>query len=194
MQDRDEIKKIIRGEFKKKHEDLELEVEEDERKRKERMDEVMNWMKKREEDDGEGIYLKEPEEPEQDSNEDSEFGERKKAPVAEEPEEESQQMPIEEQNAKLQKFLEDIVLTTTKREYKPTKLIDLGPLPESVKLEKSNSGRTISMSRFGGSSNEPKMATNKVKKTSSLINQILNKRTAPKFGHSILPVSKSHKK
>jgi proteasome lid subunit RPN8/RPN11 len=64
MQDRDEIKKIIRGEFKKKHEDLELEVEEDERKRKERMDEVMNWMKKREEDDGEGIYIKEPVEPE----------------------------------------------------------------------------------------------------------------------------------
>jgi hypothetical protein len=58
LKDREEIKKIIRGEFRSKHEDLELEVEEDERKRQERMDEVMNWMKKREEDEGEGIYLK----------------------------------------------------------------------------------------------------------------------------------------
>lgn len=48
IRDREEIKKIIRGEFHHKHEDLELEVEEDERKRQERMEEVMNWMKRRE--------------------------------------------------------------------------------------------------------------------------------------------------
>jgi hypothetical protein len=33
LKDREEIKKIIRGEFKSRHDDLELEVEEDERKR-----------------------------------------------------------------------------------------------------------------------------------------------------------------
>ena len=37
MKDREEIKKIMRGEFWKKHEDLEMEMEEDDRKRQERM-------------------------------------------------------------------------------------------------------------------------------------------------------------
>lgn len=48
-------------------------MEEDERKRQERMEEVMNWMKRREEEEGEGIYLKDPSRQEH-SDDDSGFG------------------------------------------------------------------------------------------------------------------------
>ena len=47
LKDKEQIRKIIRGQFHKKHEDLEIDMEEDEKKRQERMEEVMNWMKKR---------------------------------------------------------------------------------------------------------------------------------------------------
>ena len=57
IKDREEIKQIIRGEFRSKHEDIEFQIDEDDKKRQERMEEVMNWMKKREEEQGQNIYL-----------------------------------------------------------------------------------------------------------------------------------------
>lgn len=52
-------------------------MEEDERKRQERMEEVMNWMKQREEEEGEGIYLRDPPRQEEDSDEDSDGAPRR---------------------------------------------------------------------------------------------------------------------
>ena len=47
-------------------------MQEDEKNRQERMENAMKWMQQREEEEGQGIYLKSPEHSEHDSEEDSE--------------------------------------------------------------------------------------------------------------------------
>jgi hypothetical protein len=54
-------------------------------------------------------------------------------------------------------------------------MVELGPLPESVRLEKSTC-KTISLTRLGSQHSGDAKST-KIKKTSSLVNEILNRHS-----------------
>ena len=63
IQDREQLKRIMRGDFKRR-DDNEMvleEIEEDERNRQKRMDEFEQYMKKREMEEGKEYYMNEPE-------------------------------------------------------------------------------------------------------------------------------------
>jgi hypothetical protein len=183
IKDREEIRKIIRGEFRSHQHEDDFDVDEDERRRQERMEEVMNWMKQREDEDGQGIYLKPPEEDEnQDSDDDfdSEYRERKKKKAVAAEEEEVGRIPEEEEKAMIQRFLEN-TLPVAKRESKQAKIFDLGQLPQSSHMQ-TGLGRKIGLSALGcRSDGQPKL-----KKLSSLANEVLSKSSSARPAQKVV--------
>ena len=146
-----------------------MEIDEDERKREQRMEEMMEWMRQKEEEEGKGLYVEPEEDEDYDSDEDSYMRRERKRREAE-AQEESEDIPEEERKARFEDFLEK-TLPSAKKESAPTDFIDLGSLPESVRNSRNNLTRTISMSRLGSrSSSDGQPAVQKSKKTSSLIN------------------------
>lgn len=77
----------------------------------------------------------------------------------------------------IERFIEN-TLPCTKRDYRLTKTFDLGSLPESVKLDKGTN-KTIGLSRLG-SKNSDSQPT-KLKKTSSLVNEIMSRTSISKI-------------
>jgi hypothetical protein len=56
QKDREELQRILRGEFRRPNHDMpDMEVEDDDRERIERMEKMVEWMKRRE-DDEKGMY------------------------------------------------------------------------------------------------------------------------------------------
>ncbi len=183
IKDREEIRKIIRGEFRTHQHEDDFDMDEDERRRQERMEEVMNWMKQREEEDGQGIYIKPPEEEENEDSDDdfdSEYRERKKKKAAVAEEEEVGRIPEEEEKAMIQRFLEN-TLPVAKRESKEAKIFDLGQLPQSFHVQ-TGLGRKIGLSGIGSKSEGPP----KLKKLSSLANEVLSKSSSGRPAQKVM--------
>jgi hypothetical protein len=187
IKDREEIRKIIRGEFRTRQHEDDFDVDEDDRRRQERMEEVMNWMKKREEDDGQGIYLKPPEEEEganSDYDSDMEYLEQKRKKAEAVKEDEVDRIPEEEEKAMIERFLENTIPTAKRESKYITKLFELGVVPESVQMNSGSTSKKIGLSLVGSKS---QCHSIKLKKFSSLTNEVFSRNSAaPKIGQKML--------
>lgn len=84
----------------------------------------------------------------------------------------------------IERFIED-TLPSVKKDYKPVKMIDLGPLPESARMDKSVNSKTISMTKLGSKHSEESKPT-KLKRTSSLVNEILSRNSISRISQKTL--------
>lgn len=91
----------------------------------------------------------------------------------------------------IERFIENTV-STAKKEFRPTKVFDLGALPQSVKLDKGANSKTIGLSRLA-SKTSSESQPGKLKKTSSLVNQIMNRTSIPRIAQKVL-ASKTNKR
>lgn len=101
-----------------------------------------------------------------------------------EEEEDDEKIPEEEEKAMIERFIED-TLPSVKKDYKPVKTIDLGPLPESARLDKSTNSKTISMTKLGSKHSEESKPM-KIKRTSSLVNEILSRNSISRITQKTL--------